>query len=157
MKGFWQDFFFEKNKNHIKLYLSRWEFWQYLKRQKLQTQPPEVFDKKDVLKNLKELRNRFSRIIRLWSLFCSIRIYASLHFLLIRLENYFFSFCAFDLFCLLCVEFDVIFITFAQSLFGQVICVFVLAYEKQFVNVVKVWVQFLIKNVPLEGFWTFKF
>ena len=60
------------------------------KKQKLQTQPPEVFDKKDVLKNLKELRNRFSRIIRLWSLFCSIRIYASLHFLLIRLENYFF-------------------------------------------------------------------
>ena len=45
----------------------------------------------------------------------------------------FLSLCAFCLFCLLCVEFDVIFInfiTFAQSLFGHVICVFVLTYEK---------------------------
>ena len=36
---------------------------------------------------LKELRNRISRIIRLWSLFCSIWIYASLHFLPILLES----------------------------------------------------------------------
>ena len=36
---------------------------------------------------LKELRNRISRIIRLWSLFCSIRVYPSLHFLPILLEN----------------------------------------------------------------------
>ena len=39
--------------------------------------------------NLKVLRNRISRIIRLWSLFCSILVYASLHFLL---ENIFLSF-----------------------------------------------------------------
>ena len=37
--------------------------------------------------HLKELRNRISRIIRLRSLFCSIRVYASLHFLPILLEN----------------------------------------------------------------------
>ena len=47
---------------------------------------------------LKELRNRISRIIRLWSLFCSIRVYASLHFLLIHLENSFFIFLRFLLF-----------------------------------------------------------
>ena len=79
--------------------------------------------------------------IRLWSLFCPIRVYASLHFLLIHLENCFLSLCAFCLFCLLHVEFDVIFINFiafAQSLFGHVICVFVLTYEKQFVNVIKI-------------------
>ena len=62
--------------------------------------------------SLKELRNRISRIIRLWSLFCSILVYASLHFLPIPLENKFLSFCAFCLFCLLCVELDVIFINF---------------------------------------------
>ena len=53
------------------------------------------------------------------------------------------------------VEFDVIFInfiTFAQSLFGHVICVFILTYEKQFVKVIKISVQFLIKNMPLESF-----
>ena len=109
---------------------------------------------------LKELRNRISHIIRLWSLFCSILVYASLHFLRIHLENYFLSFCGFCLFCLLCLKFDVIFIhfmTFAQSFFGHVICVFILTYEKQFVNVIKIWVQFLIKNMPLERFWTFEF
>ena len=90
---------------------------------------------------LKELRNRISHVIRLWSLFCSILVYASLHFLLIHLENYFLSFCGFCLFCLLCLKFDVIFIhfiTFAQSFFGHVICVFILTYEKQFVNVIKI-------------------
>ena len=119
----------------------------------------KVFNKQ-ASDSLKELRNRISRSIRLWSLFCSTLIYASLHFLLIHLENYFLSFCAFCLLCLLCVKFDVIFIhfiTFAQSFFGHVICVFVLTYEKQFVNVIKIWVQFLIKNMPLESFWTFKF
>ena len=39
---------------------------------------------------LKELRNRISRIIRVWSLFCSIRVYASQHFLQILVENQFF-------------------------------------------------------------------
>ena len=38
--------------------------------------------------SLKELRNRISRIIRLWSLLCSIRLYTRLHFLPILLENY---------------------------------------------------------------------
>ena len=111
---------------------------------------------KNVNMLLKELRN-ISHIIRLWSLFCPIRFYASLHFLLTHLES-FLSFCAFFLFCLLCVEFDVIFInfiTFAQSLFGHVICAFVLTYEEQFVNVITIWVQFLTKNMPLESFWTF--
>ena len=41
---------------------------------------------------LKELQNCILRIIRIWSLFCSIWIYASLHFLLFLLENYFFVF-----------------------------------------------------------------
>ena len=39
---------------------------------------------------LKELPNRISRIIRLWYLFCSKRVNASLHFLPILLENKFF-------------------------------------------------------------------
>ena len=93
------------------------------------------------LVNFKELQNRISRIIRLWSLFCPVRVYASLDFLLIHLENYFLSLCAFCLFCQLHVEFDVIFInfiTFGQSLFGHVICFFVLTYEKQFVNFIKI-------------------
>ena len=115
---------------------------------------------KNVNMLLKELRN-ISHIIRLWSLFCPIRFYASLHFLLTHLES-FLSFCAFFLFCLLCVEFDVIFINFltlAQSFLYRchVICVFVLIYEKQFVNVIKIWVQFLIENMSLENFWSFKF
>ena len=94
--------------------------------------------------NLKVLRNRISRIIRLWSLFCSILVYASLHFLL---ENIFLSFLP-----VMC-QFDVIFInfiTFAQSLSIQslfIICVVVLTYEKQFLNVIKIWVRFLIKNI----------
>ena len=40
-----------------------------------------------LIKDLKELRNYISRIIRVWSLFCSIRVYKSQHFLRIRLEN----------------------------------------------------------------------
>ena len=36
---------------------------------------------------LKELRNCILRITRVRSLFCSIRVYASLHFLPIYLEN----------------------------------------------------------------------
>ena len=50
----------------------------------------ELFECYVHIHSLKELRNRISRIIRLWSLFCSIRVYASLHFLLIHLENIFF-------------------------------------------------------------------
>ena len=34
----------------------------------------------------------------------------------------------------------------------HVICVFALTYEKQFVNIIKILVQFLIKNMPLESF-----
>ena len=37
--------------------------------------------------HLKELRSFISRIIRLWSLICSIRVYVSLHFRQILLEN----------------------------------------------------------------------
>ena len=39
---------------------------------------------------LKELRNCIPRIIRVWSLFCSMPVYRSLHFLLIFLETFFF-------------------------------------------------------------------
>ena len=38
-------------------------------------------------KNLKELRNCISRITRMWPLFCSLRVYTSLHFLSILLGN----------------------------------------------------------------------
>ena len=63
--------------------------------------------------SLKELRNCIPRIIRVWSLFCSIRVYRGLHFLPIFLENQFFlSFWAFCVFWLFCVEFDVSFINF---------------------------------------------
>ena len=64
---------------------------------------------------LKEPRNFISRIIHVWSLFCSIRLFASLYFLPILLENYFFILLCF--FC--CVEFYLIFICIAQSLFIQ--------------------------------------
>ena len=47
----------------------------------------KIMDKRADFILLKELRNRISRIIRFWSLFCSIRVYASLHFLPILLEN----------------------------------------------------------------------
>ena len=36
---------------------------------------------------LKELRNCILRNIRVWSLFCSVRVYISLYFLPILLEN----------------------------------------------------------------------
>ena len=36
---------------------------------------------------LKELRNRILRIIRMWSLFTSKRVYTSLHFSPVLLEN----------------------------------------------------------------------
>ena len=36
---------------------------------------------------LKELRNCIPRIIRVWSLICSIQVYIGLHFLPILLEN----------------------------------------------------------------------
>ena len=39
------------------------------------------------LDTLKELRNCIPHLIRVWSLFCSIRVYKSLHFLPILLEN----------------------------------------------------------------------
>ena len=37
--------------------------------------------------SFKELRNCISRIVRVWSLFCSILVYTSLHSLAILLEN----------------------------------------------------------------------
>ena len=81
----------------------------------------------NVKSTLKELRNRISRIIRLWSLFCSIRVYASLHFLQILLENQFFIILLFLSFLPVCVEFDVIFINFiTYNIQVHVICVFVL-------------------------------
>ena len=53
--------------------------------------PIDLFNSLNLIEDsaglLKELRNRISRIIRLWSLFCSIWIYASLHFLPILLES----------------------------------------------------------------------
>ena len=38
-------------------------------------------------KLLKELRNRISHFFCVWSLFCSVRLYARIHFLPIHLEN----------------------------------------------------------------------
>ena len=52
----------------------------------------------------------YSCIIRVWSLFCSTRVYANLHFLPILQENQCLSFCAFCVLCLFCVELNVIFI-----------------------------------------------
>ena len=69
-----------------------------------------VFDKRQV-KVLNELRNCISRIICLWSLFCSIRVCTSLHFLPILLENQFFIILRF-LYFLTVIEFNVIFINF---------------------------------------------
>ena len=52
----------------------------------------------------------FSRPISVWSLFCAIRGYTSLHFLPILLRNLFFVFLLF----LHCVEFDVNLINFIK-------------------------------------------
>ena len=57
-----------------------------------------------IKKAIKELRNCISRIIRVWSLFCSLWVYTSLHFLPILLENYFcalflFSACSCRIWC----------------------------------------------------------
>ena len=71
-----------------------------------------IFNKVASLQTLKELRNCISSIIRMWSLFCSIRVYARLHFLTILLETRFLSFRVFCAFCLFCIELDVIFINF---------------------------------------------
>ena len=56
----------------------------FKRRQNVKTQMREPAVRKC---SLRELRNRTSRIIRLSSSFCSIRDYASLHFLPILLEN----------------------------------------------------------------------
>ena len=45
--------------------------------------------------NLKKPRYFILRIVRVWSLFCLIQVYTSLHFLPIPLENYFFYLSAF--------------------------------------------------------------
>ena len=50
-------------------------------------------------------------IVRVWSLYCSMRIYKSLHFLPILLKKLL-HFGAFYIFGLFCVGFDVIFINF---------------------------------------------
>ena len=90
---------------------------------------------------LKELRNCISRIIRVWSLFCSIRVYKSAFSTDSSGKLVFFlSFRAFYIFCLFCVEFDVSFINFLTlhnhcfSSKCQVLCVFVLTYLIQFVK-----------------------
>ena len=54
---------------------------------KLKCQKIKIIQKMTQYDYLKELRNRISHIISLWSLFCSIWVYASLHFLPILLEN----------------------------------------------------------------------
>ena len=61
---------------------------------------------------LKELRNCVPRIICVWSLFYSIWVYESLHFLSILLKNFFLTIWAFFVFCLFCVLFDESFINF---------------------------------------------
>ena len=110
----------------------------------------------------KEQRNCISRIIRVWSLFCSMRVYTSLHFLPILLENYF-GLSELFVFCLFCVEFDVNFLTLHNRCLHsnrcQVLCAFVLTYLKQFVKTdtrQKNLSIFLNKNMPLEGFWVLK-
>ena len=90
-----------------------------------------------------------------WRFFCSILVYASLHFLPILLVNQ-----CFIVLRLLCFPLVLCRIWYNLNkryihlhnfcLYRcQVICVFVLFYEKQFVHVIKVWVQFLIKKTCL--------
>ena len=55
-------------------------------------------------------------IIRAWSLFCSIRIYISLHFLPVLLKKLVFLFFCVLLFCIFCFyEFNVIFTDFLYN------------------------------------------
>ena len=90
---------------------------------------------------LKELQNCIFRIIRAWSLFCSIRIHASLHFLLILSKNLIFCLAVFCIFCLYCFKLGVIFIDSKhlsnQSLCNQVPCDFALNLYKLFVKTKK--------------------
>ena len=46
-----------------------------------------LFSRTACLISIKELRSRFLRIVHVWSLFCLMRLYISLHFLSVLLEN----------------------------------------------------------------------
>ena len=58
---------------------------------------------------LKELRNSIFHIILAWSLFCSIRVYAGLHFLSVFFVKLVFRCSVFSVFFVLCFEFNIIF------------------------------------------------
>ena len=72
-----QVFFREKNtstfpQRYLSTQIKNWDNFQHLDIKRI------IIILKSKYMFLKELRNRISRIIRLWSLFCSIRVYASL-------------------------------------------------------------------------------
>ena len=108
----------------------------------------------------KEVRNFVSRIMRVWSLFCLIRVLYKSAF-----STDSFGKLAFCLSALCQIEFDITFInfkTFASHnhyLYNyQVLCVFVLPYFLKEIRVTNIWVLVLMKeNMPLGSFWAFKF
>ena len=82
--------------------------------------------------SLKELQNCIPLIIRVWSLFSSIRVYKSPHFLPVLLENYSFVFLSFLCFLPALFRIDVISINFLtlhnhclHSSRCRMLCVFV--------------------------------
>ena len=104
----------------------------------------------------------------MWSLFYSIRVYASLYFLPILLENKFFCLSAFFLFSA-CSEFDVIFMNFCNickiiiyivgvrySVFLVSLITFQLSNLWEQIHVIKTWLQLLIKNMPPRSIWVLK-
>ena len=101
-----------------------------------------------------------SFIIRVWSLFRSVRVYRRLHFLQILLENQFFCLSELFVFCACCVSnLNVSFLTlhnrYLHSNSCQVLCVFVLTYLKQFAKTDTRHKNFSIalhKNLSLESF-----
>ena len=85
-------FFFQDSNGFLRLSVIHWIYFQLY------------------IYGLKELQNYILYIIYEWSLFCSLRIYISLHFLLIlSKKTFFFVFCVFHL---ISFELEVIFINF---------------------------------------------
>ena len=109
---------------------------------------------------LKELRNCISRIIRVWSLFCSIRVYTSLHFLPILLVNYLIL-CLSTLFALCQIQCNL------HKLYNIYIFIAYIAVVRYYVFLFSLISKirypaiksttFNKKNMPLGIFWAFEY
>ena len=112
---------------------------------------------------LKELRNWIPRIIRVWSLFCSILFYkvSTFHRFIWKLVLVVLRFlCFLSLLCWIRCNLHELYNICIIIVYMQVSCnlFFFLTYdEKQFPHVIKIWVRLLIKkNMSVASFWVLK-